>query len=188
MPRTEKTRQKIIDNCAKIFYKNGYRATGVDALAKASGVTKATLYHHFKDKNQLIEEALKYLSDLHRRNYMEAWSRKGLAPIDKLTILFDEMDSFFKEDDCYGCPFINAAGEFTNRQEPVRRICEQHYAFLTSHLEQFAREAMLKKPDQIAAQISSIIAGAYTAWFVGGNLTAAKQGKQIALALIANHR
>ena len=186
-PRTQDTKTRILDNAAREFYKHGYRATGVDAIARAAAITKATLYHHFQNKEELIEESLKRLSEFHRGNYVKAWNKRGLLPKDKLTVLFDEMHRSFKEPDFYGCPFINAAGEYTQRDSSVRRICESHYAFLTSHLEQFARDADLIKPRIVAEQITGCIAGAYSAWFVGGLKDAAKQGKKTAELIIAEH-
>jgi AcrR family transcriptional regulator len=188
MPKTQHTKNRILDTAARTFYKHGYKATGVDTIAKAAGITKATLYHHFKNKDELIEESLKFLSEYHRGNYMKAWNKKGLSAHQRLTVLFDEMHNFFKEPDCYGCPFINAAGEYTERSSPVRRICESHYAFLTSHLEQFAHHAGLSQPRVVAEQITGCIAGAYSAWFVGGLKDAAKQGKKTSELIIAQHR
>ena len=187
MPKSQDTKNRILDKAAQVFYQHGYKATGVDAVAKAVGITKATLYHHFQNKDELIEEALKYLSEFHRGNYVKAWNKKGLSPKSRLTVLFDEMDSFFKAPDCYGCPFINAASEYTDRDSPVRRICETHYSFLISHLEQFARDVELLKPRVVAEQIAGCIAGSYTAWFVGGLKDAAKQGKKTAEMIIAEH-
>lgn len=187
MPQSMNTKTRIVDTVAKVFYEHGYKATGVDAIAKAVGVTKATLYHHFSNKDALIEESLKYLSELHRENYIKAWNKKNLAPKTRLTVLFDEMHEFFKRPDCYGCPFINAAGEYTDRNSPVRKICEEHYSFLIAHLEQFARDAKLNKPKLVAEQIAGIIAGSYSAWFAAGVMDAARQGKKTAELIIAAH-
>ena len=187
MPRTQDTKTRILNKAAQVFYEHGYKATGVDAIAKAVDITKATLYHHFKNKDELIEVSLRLLSEFHRDKYVKAWNKKGLSPQQKLTILFDEMHEFFKEPDCYGCPFINAASEYTDRESPVRKICESHYAFLTKHLEQFAHDASLIKPRTVAEQITGCIAGAYSAWFVGGLKNAAKQGKKVAELIIAEH-
>lgn len=115
MPHTQNTRERIIMVAAQVFYRHGYRATGVEAVAKAAGITRATLYHHFRDKDDLIEECLKFLSRFHRENYMKAWNRKGLTPQKKLTVLFDAMQKAFTEEDFFGCPFINASGEYTER-------------------------------------------------------------------------
>jgi AcrR family transcriptional regulator len=43
------TKTRILETAAQMFYKHGYRATGVDTIAKAVGITKATLYHHFEN-------------------------------------------------------------------------------------------------------------------------------------------
>jgi AcrR family transcriptional regulator len=187
MPQTKKSRETILDTASKLFYKHGYKATGVDAIAKAAGITKATLYHHFVNKDALIEEVLKYFSDHHKNGYIQAWNKKGLKPRQRLTVLFDEMATFFKEDDCYGCPFINAAGEYTDRESPARKICEAHYQFIISHLEQFARDAKLKQPRLVAEQIAGVITGSYTMWYVGNNKQAARQGKLMAEMIIESH-
>lgn len=187
MPKSLSTKTRILDTSAQIFYEHGYKATGVDAIAKAVGITKATLYHHFNNKDALIEESLKYLSEFHRGNYVKAWNKKGLTPKSRLTVLFDEMHAFFKRPDCFGCPFINAAGEYTDRSSAVRKICESHYAFLITHLEQFARDANLIKPRIVAEQITGVIAGTYSAWFTAGVMDAAKQGKKTAELIIAAH-
>ena len=188
MPRTKNNRKTILDEAAILFYRNGYKATGVESIAKAANITKATLYHHFLNKDELIEETLKYISDHHRSGYVQAWNKKGLNPLQRLTILFDEMNEFFKEDECYGCPFINAAGEYTERDNEVRKICEAHYQFIISHLEQFARDAGLKQPRRAAEKITSIIAGTYAGWYVGGIAEAARHGKEIATMIIKQHK
>jgi AcrR family transcriptional regulator len=41
------------------FAKHGYAATSIDRIAKAAGVTKGALYYHFKDKEELLFEAVK---------------------------------------------------------------------------------------------------------------------------------
>jgi AcrR family transcriptional regulator len=188
MPKTKKNREKILDVTARLFYENGYKATGVESIAKASGITKATLYHHFSDKNALIVEALSYLSELHKKSYIEAWDKKGLTDLQKLTVLFDEMDEIFKQADFYGCPFINASGEFTDRDNPARKVCESHYQFLIGHLENFARNAKLKQPKAVAEKIATVIAGTYAGWHVGGISKAAKNGKETAMLIIKQHQ
>lgn len=187
MTKSRTTRERIVDKAAQVFYQHGYRATGVESIARAAGITKATLYHHFHDKDQLIEESLRHLSEFHRSQYRKAWNKKGLSPRAKLLVLFDALAEQFTQPDCYGCPFINAAGEFTDRHSPVRVICEEHYAYLRNNLEQFAADAKIPKPALLADRITACIAGAYTAWFVGNRKDAAKQGKMAAKLAIQQH-
>jgi len=47
-------RQSILDAAAELFIAQGYEAVSMDAIARAAGVSKATLYAHFGSKDQLF--------------------------------------------------------------------------------------------------------------------------------------
>jgi TetR/AcrR family transcriptional regulator, mexJK operon transcriptional repressor len=47
-------RQLVLDAATDLFIEQGYGATSVDAIARAAGVSKATLYAHFGSKDQLF--------------------------------------------------------------------------------------------------------------------------------------
>ncbi|HJR20268.1 MAG TPA: TetR/AcrR family transcriptional regulator, partial [Dongiaceae bacterium] len=55
MPRTsDSTRERILSAAAKLFYGEGIRSVSVDAVAAKAGITKRTLYYHFKSKDNLM--------------------------------------------------------------------------------------------------------------------------------------
>ena len=55
MPRNAaQTRDRILDAANRLFYGEGIRSVSVDAVAEKAGVTKRTLYYHFKSKDELI--------------------------------------------------------------------------------------------------------------------------------------
>jgi AcrR family transcriptional regulator len=60
MPRTRSVRahDDVLDAALSLFAARGIDATSVDAIAEASGVSKATIYKHWADKNALCLEAL----------------------------------------------------------------------------------------------------------------------------------
>ena len=47
-------RQSVIDAAASLFMAHGYGAVSMDAVARAAGVSKATLYAYFSSKDQLF--------------------------------------------------------------------------------------------------------------------------------------
>jgi TetR/AcrR family transcriptional repressor of mexJK operon len=47
-------RQLVLDAAAALFMAQGYGAVSMDAIARAAGVSKATLYAHFSSKDQLF--------------------------------------------------------------------------------------------------------------------------------------
>lgn len=53
----ELTKQKIIDAAVQRFAADGYQKTTIDKIARDAGVTKGAVYHHFKDKKDLLMTA-----------------------------------------------------------------------------------------------------------------------------------
>jgi AcrR family transcriptional regulator len=51
-------RERIIDTSTELFMSNGCKSVTMDDVASANGISKRTLYEHFKDKTNLLEECL----------------------------------------------------------------------------------------------------------------------------------
>lgn len=52
------TKQNILKAASQLFAETGFTATSMDDIAQAVGIKKATLYHHFESKEQLLKEIL----------------------------------------------------------------------------------------------------------------------------------
>jgi len=50
------TRDRILEEAAKLFTEKGYEATSVQDIAQALGLSKAALYHHFGSKEEILYE------------------------------------------------------------------------------------------------------------------------------------
>ncbi|WP_243027001.1 TetR/AcrR family transcriptional regulator [Thermus albus] len=50
------TRDRILEEAARLFTEKGYEATSVQDLAEALGLSKAALYHHFQSKEEVLYE------------------------------------------------------------------------------------------------------------------------------------
>ncbi len=66
IPVTESTtiaptggRERILREATAKFVSSGYAAVSMQQIADAAGVTKATLYHHFRDKEDLFLEVMR---------------------------------------------------------------------------------------------------------------------------------
>ncbi|HVW79263.1 MAG TPA: TetR/AcrR family transcriptional regulator [Alloacidobacterium sp.] len=51
----------ILEAALHLFAERGIEATSMDAIAEAAGVSKATIYNHWRDKSKLCLEVLGYL-------------------------------------------------------------------------------------------------------------------------------
>lgn len=47
-------RELILDRAAALFARGGYSATSMNQVAEACGLSKATLYHYYRDKYELL--------------------------------------------------------------------------------------------------------------------------------------
>jgi AcrR family transcriptional regulator len=63
-PRSEKSHVKVLESAVRLFSEQGIDATSMDAIAAHSGVSKATIYKHWPDKETLAEEVLVWLYNL----------------------------------------------------------------------------------------------------------------------------
>jgi AcrR family transcriptional regulator len=55
-PRQEDKAALIVDTAARLFDTAGYSRTSMDAIAKAVGLAKPTLYHYFRSKSEILIE------------------------------------------------------------------------------------------------------------------------------------
>ena len=60
-PRSIAAHRKVLEAALNLFAERGIDATSMDAIAEASGVSKATIYKHWRDKDKLCLEVLGYL-------------------------------------------------------------------------------------------------------------------------------
>ncbi len=88
---------QVLDGAREIFLRDGYEGASVDEIAKAAGVSKATLYSYFPDKRLLFLEVAK----LECRQQSEAAAARIEASGEPQEVLFDaasRMVRFFMSD------------------------------------------------------------------------------------------
>lgn len=52
--RSTATRRRILDAARELFAERGWAATSIDEVVSTAGVTKGALYHHFRDKSDVL--------------------------------------------------------------------------------------------------------------------------------------
>src|SRR5918994_6276288 len=56
--RSERSRAQILDAALDLFSRQGFRATSIRDIASKAGVSTGSVYHHFKDKEQVFDTLL----------------------------------------------------------------------------------------------------------------------------------
>src|SRR5690348_10219411 len=65
--RSQAAHQKMLNAAVRLIAERGIEATSMEAIAAAAGVSKATLYSHWKDKDALLLDVLAEIHELHTR-------------------------------------------------------------------------------------------------------------------------
>jgi AcrR family transcriptional regulator len=66
------TREHLLTVATTLFAERGYEATSIEAVLQEAGVSRGSLYHHFKGKEALFEAVLEALETDVGRRTMEA--------------------------------------------------------------------------------------------------------------------
>jgi AcrR family transcriptional regulator len=181
-------RERLLDTAGKLFFRHGFQAVGIDRILAESGVAKMTLYRHFPSKDALIEAYLER-ADGQFWAWAEVALARGKTPEDKLRCLFDAVAVLATSPECLGCVFQGAAMAFPEMDHPGHRRALGHKLEVRERLASLAREARLRAPDDLAAQLALVMDGAWIAARMFGSSRAPGQPVVTAArALIEAHR
>jgi AcrR family transcriptional regulator len=73
-------RDELLELAATMFAERGLRATTVRDIADSAGILSGSLYHHFKSKEQMVEEVLREFLDWLFGRYQEIVDKHAESP------------------------------------------------------------------------------------------------------------
>jgi AcrR family transcriptional regulator len=121
------TSERIISAASKLFYGEGIRSVSMDAVAEKAGVTKRTLYYHFKSKDDLVAAYLD-VRDQPALALFERWvaSTEGGLP-EKIRGMFVNLAQSARHPNWKGCGFLRTTAELANMPgHPAMKVGAAH--------------------------------------------------------------
>ena len=122
MRNPELTKLTILEKSSVLFNTQGYKATSLSEICKASKLTKGAIYKHFEDKAELEKEALlfmctKLLSDLGNKISQASTAQEKLHSIIKYFEGYHANPPFTG-----GCPLMNASVEVDDSNKVLKEV------------------------------------------------------------------
>lgn len=154
-------RERILDAASEMFYRDGIRAVGIDAIIARSGVAKMSLYRHFASKDALVIAWLEQRD----RAFWQRWKRAEATcpgdPRGQIEAIIDMVVARVTNPHWRGCPFLNTSTEFPEPTHPARAVilANKHEVYARLHV--LAAAAKARDPDLLAKQLQLLIDGAY---------------------------
>lgn len=158
----ESAAERIFAAARDLFYQQGIRAVGVDAIAAAAGTTKMTLYRNFSSKDELLAAILK----AHDQEFW-AWWDETIAPyagqprkqVEKLFNAFEEVAC--DDGSCRGCPIANASVEIIDDDNPARQVVKYHHDEMRRRLRELSNEMGASEPDCLGDALFLLMGGSF---------------------------
>ena len=138
MKRNE-TRELIIDTASDLFYKKGYNLTGINEIIAEAGIAKATLYSHFRSKEDLCIAYLEARDETLIENISKFCADKAKGN-DQLIAVIEFLILFFKDKDFNGCWCIRTIAEVPKDNHKVRDKIKENKNLLLNFIHQLVAE------------------------------------------------
>ena len=110
MPIQKTTVEAIIKTSAQVFRQQGYYRTSMADLANATGLTKGVFYHHFKNKEEIMQKVLEMSGQYFEHKIFSIAYESQIEPQTRLNRMFKEAFVAFTHESG-GCLFANTVLE-----------------------------------------------------------------------------
>jgi AcrR family transcriptional regulator len=174
---------RVAECAAELFHEHGITATGVEALSKAAGISKRTLYERFGSKDGLITAAFAAWDEPVFERFTGP-AERAATPRAQIEQLFAELETAVDSPDFRGCPFTNASSELADPAHPAHEVIRRHKDRFRRWLLRRAREAGAADPAGLARQLMIVHAGVQDQALIQRSAKPARDGRLLVSALL----
>ncbi len=179
-------RDELVRKALEVFYREGFHVTGMDTLVAETGISKTSMYKHFRTKEDLILAVLRLRDEQFRNRIFRRMEALGDSPRAQLLAMFDALGEWFAEPGFRSCMFIKASGEFPDPGHPIHVQSAEHKRLIFQTVRDLARRAGASDPDLLARQLLLLKEGAIVTAHLGHAGNPADDAKTVARILLDN--
>jgi AcrR family transcriptional regulator len=180
-------RERILDAAYELFSRRGVQAVGINEVIERAHVATATLYRHFRSKDELVLAFLDLREQRWTKGLIEAGAiGRGSNPEERLLAIFDVLDEWFHRDDFEAGSFMKVLLEL-GPKHPAGDASVRHLEQIRAIVRRLAEDAGLRDTDSFARSWHILMEGSIVV-AAEGDAQAALRGKAMARQLIDQHR
>lgn len=176
---------------ADLMQVKGVDATTMDDVRAASGTSKSQIYHHFRDKNELVMDVIEYVGDL-----VISRETDSLGRVSSLNGLRRWRDALIQANDlrhgAYGCALGALAADVADHDEAARaasaRLFRVWSTLLSGALARMQARGNLKpdvNTDHLADGLLAALQGGYLLAQTAGDVAPMAHALDMSLDYIA---
>jgi AcrR family transcriptional regulator len=156
------TRERILAAASKLFYSQGIRSVGMDLIAEKAGVTKRTLYYHFRSKDDLVAAYLDARDQPNLALFQRWFSETEGDLAEKTRGIFVNLAKSARHPKWLGCGFLRTAAELANMPgHPAIKVGAAHKKKFEQWMQEQAEAAGIGNGMPLARQIMVLLDGSF---------------------------
>ncbi|MFC4036234.1 TetR/AcrR family transcriptional regulator [Streptomyces polygonati] len=151
-------RDRLLDAAAELFYQKGV-GTGIDALCKAAGVSKRSMYQLFTSKDEVLAAAL----ERQEAGLSALLLPPPGAPRDpraRLLYVFERLEEAALSPGYRGCPYLSTQVELKDPEHPASIVAAHGKQNLSDFFRAEAEHGGAADPDRLSRQLTLLYDGA----------------------------
>jgi AcrR family transcriptional regulator len=151
-------RERLLNAAATLTYRDGV-GIGVEALCKAAGVSKRSMYQLFESKDELLAASLEQRTSAYVATLLPAADDRR-SPRERIMHVFEQVERQAGTPEFRGCQYLAVQIELKDQSHPASRVAHQVKANLTAFFRTEAEQGGASDPDLLARQLSLVFDGA----------------------------
>ncbi|MFJ2260946.1 TetR/AcrR family transcriptional regulator [Streptomyces sp. NPDC087844] len=152
------TRDRLLDAATELFYRDGV-SLGVEALCRAAGVSKRSMYQLFASKDEVLAASLERRAPEYGR-MLHLGPEDPRPPRERILYVFEQLERVSARDDYRGCPYLSALVELKDPEHPASVVALRVKGALTAAFRADAERGGARDPELLARQLTLVFDGA----------------------------
>jgi AcrR family transcriptional regulator len=151
-------RERLLEAAATLSYQQGV-GVGIEALCKAAGVSKRSMYQLFDSKDELLAASLERGAAAYAAWLLPAVD-DGRSHRERILHVFERVESQARTPESRGCRYLAVQIELKDQTHPASRVARRIKDDLTEFFRAEAEQGGASDPDLLARQLILVFDGA----------------------------
>ena len=178
-------RERLIATASRLFYEQGYNRTGINQILQESGVAKASMYDHFRSKEEICVAYLQQMDEQFVHN-LSQFTAQRVQGVNRVLAVFDFLEEFYNAENFRGCWCLNTMAEIPLEDERIKLEIRKQKQSLREMIQKLVTENIdTEEKEQLSDQLYLLYEGALMESYLYADHWPIKLVKQMAAKLIS---
>ena len=151
-------RGRLLEAAATLIYQDGV-SIGVEALCKAAGVSKRSMYQMFESKGELLAASLEEGASAFGARLRPS-ADDDRSPRERILHVFEQVETQASTPEFRGCRYLAVQVELKDEGHPASQVARRVKRNLEAFFRSEAEQGGARDPDLLARQLILVFDGA----------------------------